>query len=149
VQKNKADGSSVDLYQQSISSASTTDDFFVCVEVIIWQCKRNKKFIVASPAQSYLSQFLDQKRWHKVLNTHLRWERVDIQSFATVMMRLTKGRLVYYSSDENTHDVSWFEHLTKKMFFKHEPKMKCPHWKHLPSRFIAALMRGFPGLSQS
>ena len=34
-------------------------------------------------------------------------------------------------------------------FFKHEACWKDPHWKHLPSRFVAALMRGFPELSKS
>ena len=46
------------------------------LEVIIWQFKRKKKFIVTCPEQSYFAQFLDQKRWHKVLNSHLCWERV-------------------------------------------------------------------------
>ena len=38
--------------------------FRFCLEVIIWQCKRKKQFIVTCPEQSYFSQFLDQKRWH-------------------------------------------------------------------------------------
>ena len=41
--------------------------------------KGKKKFVVTCPEQFYFAQFLDQKRWHKVLNSHLWWKRMDIQ----------------------------------------------------------------------
>ena len=114
--------------------------FRFCLEVLIWQCKRKKKFIVTCPEQSYFAQFLDQKRWHKVLNSHLCWERVDIH-FCNCHDEI-KDMQVYHSCDEYSHDVSWFECLTKKSLWND------PDWKYLPSRFIAALMQGFPGLSK-
>ena len=55
--------------------------FPFCLEVITWQCKRNKKFLVTCPEGSYFSQFLYQKKWHKMLSQHLCWERVDLQHF--------------------------------------------------------------------
>ena len=48
--------------------------------MIIWQCASKNKFVMTCPEQSYFAQFLDRRRWRKVLNTHLCWERVDIQS---------------------------------------------------------------------
>ena len=47
----------------------------------------------------------------------------------------------YHSYDDYDHDISWFEYLTKKKFFKHEACWKDPHWKYLPARFIAGLMK--------
>ena len=122
--------------------------FRFCLEVIIWLCKHKKKFIVTCPEQSYFAQFLDQKRWHKVLNSHLCWERVDIQHFCNCHGNI-KDLKVYHSYDEYSHDVSWFEYLTKNVYFKHESLWNDPDWKYLPSRFIAALMQGFPELSRS
>ena len=61
--------------------------FRFCFDVITWQCRRNKKFIVTCPEGSYFLLFLDQKRWHKILSKHLRWERVDLHIFAIVKMR--------------------------------------------------------------
>ena len=55
--------------------------FRFCFDVITWQCKRNKKFIVTCPEGCYFSLFLDQKRWRKILSKHLCWERVDLQHF--------------------------------------------------------------------
>ena len=91
--------------------------FRFCLEVIIWQCKRNKKFIATCPEQSYFAQFLDQKRWHKVLNSHLCWERVDIQHFCNCQDEI-KDMKVYHSYDEYEQDISWFEYLTNKGCFK-------------------------------
>ena len=122
--------------------------FRFCLEVIIWLCKRKKKFIVTCPEQSYFAQFLDQKRWHKVLNSHLCWEPVDIQHFCNCHGNI-KDLKVYHSYDEYSHDVSWFEYLTKNVYFKRESLWNDPDWKYLPSRFIAALMQGFPELSRS
>ena len=107
-----------------------------------------KKFIVTCPEQSYFAQFLDQKRWHKVLNSHLCWERVDIQHFCNCHDKI-KDMKVYHSYDEYDQDVSWFEYLTKKVYFKHESPWTDPHWKYLPSRFFAALTQGFSELSRS
>ena len=56
---------------------------------------------------------------------------------------------VYHSYDEYSHQVSWFDYLTKEVYFKHESLWNDPDWKYLPSRFIAALMQGFPELSKS
>ena len=122
--------------------------FRFCLEAIIWQCKRNKKFIVTCPEQSYFAQFLDQKRWHKVLNLHLCWECVDIQHFCNCHDEI-KDMKVYHSYDEYEQDISWFEYLTNKGCCKHEAFWKDPDWKYLPSRFIVALMQGFPELSRS
>jgi len=49
--------------------------------------------------------------------------------------------IVYHSYDDYYHDISWFDYLTKKKFFKHEACWKDPHWKYLPARFIAGLMK--------
>ena len=103
--------------------------FHYCLEVTIWQCKREKKFIVTCPEQSFLAQYLDQKRSHKVLNSHLCWERVDIQHFCNCHEKI-KGIKVYHSFDEYPHDVSWFEYLTKKVYFKHESLWNDPDWKY-------------------
>ena len=89
--------------------------FRFCLEVIIWQCKRKKKFIVTCPEQSYFAQYMDQKRWHKVLNTNLCWERVDLQHFCNCHDKI-RSMEVYHSYDKDTHDESWFEYLTKKIF---------------------------------
>ena len=126
--------------------------FRFCLEVIIWECKRKKKFIVTCPEQSYFAQFLDQKRWHEVLDSRLCWERVDIQRFCNCHDKLKDMKVyiyIYHSYDEYSHDVSWFEYLTKKVYFKHESLWNDPDWKYLPSRFIAAMMQGFPELSKS
>ena len=56
---------------------------------------------------------------------------------------------VYHCYDEYSHDLSWFEYLTKKVYFKHEPLWIDPDWKYLLSCFIAALTQGFPMLSRS
>ena len=122
--------------------------FRFCLEVIIWQCKRKKQFIVTCPEQSYFSQFLDQKRWHKVLNANLCWERVDVQHFCNCKDEI-KDMKVYHSYDDYYQDISLFGHLRNKGCFKHEALWNDPDWKYLPSRFIAALMQGFPGLSKS
>ena len=100
------------------------------------------------PERSYFAQFLDQKRWHKILNSHLCWERVDIRHFCNCHDKI-KDLKVCHSYDEYSHEVSWFESLTKKVYFKHESLWNDPDWKDLPSRFIAALMQGFPELSKS
>ena len=122
--------------------------FRFCLEVIIWQCKRKKKFIATCPEQSYFAQFLHQKRWHKVLNSHLCWERVDLQHFCNCHDEI-KDLKVYHSYDEYDQDASWFEYLMKEVYFNHASPWTDPHWKYLPSRFIAALMQGFPELSRS
>ena len=41
------------------------------------------------------------------------------------------------------------EFLTKKTFFNHEACWKDPHWKYLPARCIAGLMRATPEVSKS
>ena len=46
-------------------------------------------------------------------------------------------------------DISWFEYLTKKKFFSHEVCWKDPHWKALPARFLAGLIRATPEVSRS
>ena len=119
--------------------------FRFCLEVIIWQCKRNKKFIVKCPEGSYFSKFLGQKRWHQVFSMHLCWEPVDIQHFCKCEEEI-RHMIVYHSYHDYFHDISWFEFLTKK-FFKREAKWNDPHWKHLPSRSVAASTRRFPELS--
>ena len=122
--------------------------FRFCLDVIIWQCKRNKKFIVTCPEGSYFSRFLDQKSWRKVLSKHLCRERVDLQHFCNCEDKIRSMR-VYHSYDDYYQDISWFEFLMKKKFFKHEACWKDPHWKYLPARFIAGLMRATPKVSKS
>ena len=60
-----------------------------------------------------------------------------------------KDMKVYHSYDEYEQDISWFEYLKNKGCFKHEAPWNDPDWKYLPSRFIVALMQGFPELSRS
>ena len=122
--------------------------FRFCFDVITWQCKRNKKFIVTCPEGSYFSLFLDQKRWHKILSKHLCWERVDLQHFCNSEDEI-RDMIVYHSYDDYQHDISWFENLTKKKFFSHEVCWKDPHWKALPARFLAGLIRATPEVSRS
>ena len=57
--------------------------------------------------------------------------------------------IVYHSYDDYQQDISWFEYLTKKKFFSHEVCWKDPHWKALPARFLAGLMRATPEVSRS
>ena len=116
--------------------------------MITWQCKRNKKFFVTCPEGSYFSLFLDQMRWHKILSKHLCWERVDLQHFCNCKDEI-RNMIVYHSCDDYQQDTSWFEYLTKKMFFSHEVCWKDPHWKSLPARFLAGLMRATPEVSKS
>ena len=122
--------------------------FRFCFDVITWQCKRNKKFIVTCPEGSYFSLFLDQKRWHKILSKHLCWERVDLQHFCNCEDEI-RDMIVYHSYDDYQDDISWFEFLTKKKFFSHETCWKDPHWKALPARFLAGLIRATPEVSRS
>ena len=122
--------------------------FRFCFDVITWQCKRNKKFIVTCPEGSYFSLFLDQKRWHKILSKHLCWERVDLQHFCNCEDEI-RDMIVYHSYDDYQDDISWFEFLTKKKFFSHEACWKDPHWKALPTRFLAGLIRATPEVSRS
>ena len=122
--------------------------FRFCFDVITWQCKRNKKFIATCPEGSYSSLFLDQKRWHKILSKRLCWERVDLQHFCNCEDEI-RDMIVYHSYDDYQHDISWFEYLTKKKFFSHEVCWKDPHWKALPARFLAGLMRATPEVSRS
>ena len=122
--------------------------FRFCFDVITWQCKRNKKFIVTCPEGSYFSLFLDQKRWHKILSKHLCWERVDLQHFCKCEDEI-RDMIVYHSYDDYQDDISWFEFLTKKKFFSHEACWKDPHWKALPARFLAGLIRATPEVSRS
>ena len=122
--------------------------FRFCFDVITWQCKRNKKFIVTCPEGSYFSLFLDQKRWHKILSKHLCWERVDLQHFCNCEDKI-RDMIVYHSYDDYQDDISWFEFLTKKKFFSHEVCWKDPHWKALPARFLAGLIRATPEVSKS
>ena len=82
------------------------------------------------------------------MNSHLCWERVDLQHFCNCHDEI-KGLKVYQSYDEYDQDIPWFEYLTKKVYFNHESPWTDPHRKYLPSRFIAALMQGFPELSRS
>ena len=117
-------------------------------DVITWQCKRNKKFIVTCPEGSYFSLFLDQKRWHKILSKHLCWERVDLQHFCNCEDEI-RDMIVYHSYDDYQDDISWFEFLTKKKFFSHEACWNDPHWKALPARFLAGLIRATPEASRS
>ena len=119
-----------------------------CFDVITWQCKRNKKFIVTCPEGSYFSLFLDQKRWHKILSKHLCWERVDLQHFCNCEDEI-RDMIVYHSYDDYQDDISWFEFLTKKKFFSHEACWKDPYWKALPTRFLAGLIRATPEVSRS
>ena len=122
--------------------------FRFCFDVITWQCKRNKKFIVTCPEGSYFSLFLDQKRWHKILSKHLCWVRVDLQHFCKCEDEI-RDMIVYHSYDDYQDDISWFEFLTKKKFFSHEVCWKDPHWKALPARFLAGLIRATPEVSRS
>ena len=122
--------------------------FRFCFDVITWQCKRNKKFIVTCPEGSYFSLFLDQKRWHKILSKHLCWERVDLQHFCKCEDEI-RDMIVYHSYDDYQDDISWFEFLTKKKFLSHEACWKDPHWKALPTRFLAGLIRATPEVSRS
>ena len=122
--------------------------FRFCFDVITWQCKRNKKFIVTCPEGSYFSLFLDQKRWHKILSKHLCWERVDLQHFCKCEDEI-RDMIVYHSYDDYQDDISWFEFLTKKKFFSHEACWKDPHWKALPTRFLAGLIKATPEVSRS
>ena len=122
--------------------------FRFCFDVITWQCKRNKKFIVTCAEGSYFSLFLDQKRWHKILSKHLCWERVDLQHFCNCEDEI-RDMIVYHSYDDYQDDISWFEFLTKKKFFSHEACWKDPHWKALPARFLAGLIRATPEVSRS
>ena len=122
--------------------------FRFCFDVITWQCKRNKKFIVTCPEGSYFSLFLDQKRWHKILSKHLCWERVDLQHFCNCEDEI-RDMIVYHSYDDYQDDISWFEFLTKKKFFSHEVCWNDPHWKALPARFLAGLIRATPEVSRS
>ena len=122
--------------------------FRFCFDVITWQCKRNKKFIGTCPEGSYFSLFLDQKRWHKILSKHLCWERVDLQHFCNCEDEI-RDMIVYHSYDDYQDDISWFEFLTKKKFFSHEACWKDPHWKALPARFLAGLIRATPEVSRS
>ena len=122
--------------------------FRFCFDVITWQCKRNKKFIVTCPEGSYFSLFLDQKRWHKILSKHLCWERVDLQHFCNCEDEI-RDMIVYHSYDDYQDDISWFEFLKKKKFFSHEACWKDPHWKALPARFLAGLIRATPEVSRS
>ena len=122
--------------------------FRFCFDVITWQCKRNKKFIVTCPEGSYFSLFLDQKRWHKILSKHLCWERVDLQHFCKCEDEI-RHMIVYHSYDDYQDDISWFGFLTKKKFFSHEACWKDPHWKALPARFLAGLIRATPEVSRS
>ena len=122
--------------------------FRFCFDVITWQCKRNKKFIVTCPEGSYFSLFLDQKRWHKILSKHLCWERVDLQHFCNCEDEI-RDMIVYHSYDDYQDDISWFEFLTKKKFFSHEACWNDPHWKALPARFLAGLIRATPEVSRS
>ena len=122
--------------------------FRFCFDVITWQCKRNKKFIVTCPEGSYFSLFLDQKRWHKILSKHLCWERVDLQHFCKCEDEI-RDMIVYHSYDDYQDDISWFEFLKKKKFFSHEACWKDPHWKALPARFLAGLIRATPEVSRS
>ena len=122
--------------------------FRFCFDVITWQCKRNKKFIVTCPEGSYFSLFLDQKRWHKILSKHLCWERVDLQHFCNCEDEI-RDMIVYHSYDDYQDDISWFEFLTKKKFFSHEACWKDPYWKALPARFLAGLIRATPEVSRS
>lgn len=92
--------------------------FRFCLEVMIWQCKRKNKVVVTCP-EHFLRSFLDQKRWHKCLSSHLCWERVDIQHFCNCSDTM-KDLKVYQSYEEYSNDISRFEYLTKKVFFKHE-----------------------------
>ena len=122
--------------------------FRFCFDVITWQCKRNKKFIVTCPEGSYFSLFLDQKRWHKILSKQLCWERVDLQHFCNCEDEI-RDMIVYHSYDDYQDDISWFEFLTKKKFFSHEACWNDPHWKALPARFLAGLIRATPEVSRS
>ena len=122
--------------------------FRFCFDVITWQRKRNKKFIVTCPEGSYFSLFLDQKRWHKILSKHLCWERVDLQHFCNCEDEI-RDMIVYHSYDDYQDDISWFEFLTKKKFFSHEACWNDPHWKALPARFLAGLIRATPEVSRS
>ena len=122
--------------------------FRFCFDVITWQCQRNKKFIATCPEGSYFSLFLDKKRWRKILSKHLCWERVDLQHFCNCEDEI-RNMTVYHSYDDYQQDISWFEYLTKKMFFSHEVCWKDPHWKYLPARFLAGLMRATPEMSKS
>ena len=111
-----------------------------CLEVITWQCKRNKKYIVTCPEGSYFSQFLYQKKWHRTLSQHLCWERVDLQHFCNCEDKI-RNMIVYRAYDEYYHDVPLFGRFVKKKFFQHEACWKDPHWKYLPARFVAGLIR--------
>ena len=91
--------------------------FRFCLDVIIWHCKRKKQFIVTCPEQSFCAQYLDQKRWHKVLSTHLCWERVDIQHFCNCPDD-TRYLKVYHSYDDYYQNASCFEFFYEEDLFQ-------------------------------
>ena len=122
--------------------------FRFCFEVIMWQCKRNKKFLVTCPEGSYFSQFLDQKKWRKIMSNHLCWERIDLHHFCNCEDKI-RNMIVYHAYDEYYHDVPLFGSFVKKKFFEHEACWNDPHWKHLPARFVAGLIRAIPEVSRS
>ena len=144
----KMDPELIFINSPSIHLLSPHARWFFDFDVITWQCKRNKKFIVTCPEGSYFSLFLDQKRWHKILSKHLCWERVDLQHFCNCKDEI-RNMIANHSCDDYQQDISWFEYLTKKMFFSHEVCWKDPHWKSLPARFLAGLMRATPEVSKS
>ncbi len=72
--KRKMDRGLILINSPSPQSARTLI-FRVCLVMIISQCKHKKKLVVTCPEQSCFANVLDQKRWHKVLNPHVCWER--------------------------------------------------------------------------
>ena len=122
--------------------------FRFCFEVIMWQCKRNKKFLVTCPEGSYFSKFLYQKKWHKILSKHLCWERVDLQHFCNCEDKI-RNMIVYHAYDDYYQDIPLFRRFVKKKFFWHEACWKDPHWKYLPARFVAGLISAIPEVSRA
>ncbi len=128
------------LFINNPSRQSARNSFFVVLKGSYGNVSAKRSSLWQVLNNLILHSFLT-RRWHKVLNSHLCWERVDIQHFCNCPDKI-KDLKVYHFYDEYSHDVAWFEYL--KVFFMHESRWNDPNWKYLPSRFIASLMKGFP-----
>lgn len=72
--------------------------------IFLWQCK--KKIIVTCPEKSYVSNFIDQKKWNKVLNMHVCRELIDLQHVCNCDDEI-KDMIIYPWYAGYTHDLSW------------------------------------------
>ena len=69
-----------------------------------------KKFIVTCPEQSFFAQYLDQKRWRKVLNSHFCWERVDIQHFCYCHVKIKDMKVTFFCRIFTWRIMDWTFH---------------------------------------